>query len=87
MVLGVSTDPICFEDVVHNESWRLAMDNEIKSIERNKTWTLIELPSEAKRIGVKWVYKTKYNEHGKVDKYSKDDCCSCCTKGLEDFST
>ncbi|KAA0033403.1 retrovirus-related Pol polyprotein from transposon TNT 1-94 [Cucumis melo var. makuwa] len=68
MALGVSTDPICFEDVVQNENWRLAMDNEIKSIEKNKTWTLIELPSGAKRIGVKWVYKTKYNEHGKVDK-------------------
>ncbi|KAA0060698.1 Retrovirus-related Pol polyprotein from transposon TNT 1-94 [Cucumis melo var. makuwa] len=69
MALGVSTDPICFEDAVQNENWRLVMDNEIKSIEKNKTWTLIELPSGANRIEVKWVYNTKYNERGKVDKY------------------
>jgi hypothetical protein len=30
---------------------------------------LIELPSGAKRIGVKWIYKTKLNELGEVDKY------------------
>jgi hypothetical protein len=34
-------------------SWRLAMDNEIKSIEKNKTWMLITLPVEVKKIGVK----------------------------------
>jgi hypothetical protein len=41
------------------------MDSEIESIKKNKTWTLTKLPAEAKRIGVKWVYKTKYIEHGK----------------------
>ena len=69
MALMVSTDPLCFEEVVKSANWRLAMDNEIKSIEKNQTWTLTELPAGAKRIGVKWVYKTKYNEHGKIAKY------------------
>jgi hypothetical protein len=45
------------------------MDSEIKSIEKNQTWTVTELPAGAKRIGVKWVYKTKYTEHEKIDKY------------------
>ena len=45
------------------------MNSEIKSIEKNQTWTLTKLPAGAKRIEVKWVYKTKYNEHGKIDKY------------------
>jgi hypothetical protein len=45
------------------------MDSEINAIEKNNTWTLNELPEGAKKIGVKWVYKTKYNEHGDVDKY------------------
>ena len=30
---------------------------------------LIDLPVGAKKIGVKWVYKTKLNEHGESDKY------------------
>lgn len=45
------------------------MDEEIKIIKKNQTWTLTSIPVEPKIIGVKWVYKIKYNEHGKVDKY------------------
>ena len=45
------------------------MDNEITSIEKNGTWTLTELPAEAKKIEVQWLYKTKYNEHGEIDKH------------------
>ena len=45
------------------------MDAEMKSIERNETWKLTELPAGAKKIGVKWIYKTKFNEFGGVDKY------------------
>ena len=46
-----------------------AMDSEIKFIEKNKTWELADLPKGKKTIGVKWVFKTKLNEHGEVDKY------------------
>lgn len=68
IALVVSTYPLYFEDTVKSTNWRLAMDSEIKFIEKNKTWTLIELPPGAKKNGVKWVYKTKYNEQGKIDK-------------------
>ena len=69
IALVVSTDPLHFEVAVKNANWRLAMDREINSIEKNNTWTLTELPAGVKKIGVKWVYKTKYNEHGEIDKY------------------
>jgi hypothetical protein len=52
MALVVSTDPLYFEEAVKSENWRLAMNNEIKSIEKNQTWTLTKLPIGAKRIGV-----------------------------------
>lgn len=45
------------------------MDVEIEAIKRNDTWELTELPEGGKKIGVKWVYKTKFNENGEVDKY------------------
>ena len=53
MALVESTDPLYFEEAVKSANWRLAMNNEIKSIEKNQTWTLAELPVGAKRIGVK----------------------------------
>jgi hypothetical protein len=42
---------------------------EIKAIEKNETWELTTLPEGAKKIGFKWVFKTKYNEKGEVEKY------------------
>ncbi|PNX88851.1 copia-type polyprotein, partial [Trifolium pratense] len=57
-----SEDPTCFEEAVKLAVWREAMDQEIESIERNGTWELTDLPQGMKKIGVKWVYKTKYNE-------------------------
>ena len=45
------------------------MDTKIESIEKNQTWTLVELPAGAKKIGLKWIYKTKLNELGEVSKY------------------
>nr|GEU61970.1 hypothetical protein [Tanacetum cinerariifolium] len=45
------------------------MDAEIEAIEKNDTWEMTDLPYGAKKVGVKWVYKTKYNENGEVEKY------------------
>ena len=33
------------------------MTEELKSIEVNNTWSLVELPKDKKGIDVKWVYK------------------------------
>lgn len=61
-------DPIFFQDAEREERWREAMRVEIKSIEKNLTWELVDLPPQAKKIGVKWVYKTKLNGEGKVER-------------------
>ena len=45
------------------------MDEEIDAIERNETWELTTLPSKKQVIGVKWVYKTKCNAEGKIDRH------------------
>ena len=69
MLFTASNNPISFEEAAKSPKWREVMDLEIKSIEKNGTWELTTLPYGAKRIGVKWVFKTKLNENGKVDKF------------------
>jgi hypothetical protein len=44
------------------------MNEEIEVIERNDTWELVDLPIGKTNIGVKWLYKTKFNEKCKVEK-------------------
>ena len=62
------TDPVTCEEVMNFSKWRIAMKIEIDAIERNETWELTDLPKGMKKIGVKWVFKTKLNENGEVDK-------------------
>lgn len=64
----VHDDPIRFEEAMKKEKWRKAMDLEMEAIEKNKTWELVSLPKGMKKIGVKWVFRTKLNEKGEVDK-------------------
>eukprot|EP00253_Pinus_taeda_P016232 PITA_16232 len=61
-------DPIHFEDAIKDKKLIEAMDEEITAIERNKTWDLVELPKGKEVIGVKWVYKTKCNTEGKIER-------------------
>jgi hypothetical protein len=62
-------DPNSYDEAAKSEVWRSAMDSEIDSIEKNNTWELTTLPEGSKAIGVKWIYKTKFNEMGKIEKY------------------
>eukprot|EP00253_Pinus_taeda_P018754 PITA_18754 len=56
-------------DAIKDRKWIEAMDEEINAIERNKTWDLVELPKGKEVIGVKWVYKTKSNAEGKIERH------------------
>ncbi|KAL4367378.1 hypothetical protein GQ457_05G024780 [Hibiscus cannabinus] len=62
-------DLVHFDEAEKNPIWRKAMQDEIDSIERNGTWFLTDLPSDAKKIGVKWIFKTKRDENGHVSKH------------------
>lgn len=61
--------PTYFEEVVKEKVWVEVMKEEIDTIEKNKTWTLVYLPTDKNNIGVKWVYKTKMNEKSQVEKH------------------
>ena len=45
------------------------MDEEMNVIEKNKTWELVDLQKCKEVIGVKWVYKTKSNAEGKIERH------------------
>ncbi|PRQ32401.1 putative RNA-directed DNA polymerase [Rosa chinensis] len=69
MMFTAYSDPMSFEEAAKSSRWREAMELEIKAIKKNETWELTTLLVGAKGIGVKWIFKTKLNENGEVDKY------------------
>ena len=45
------------------------MDEEMKMIVKNKTWVLVEKPKNKEIVGLKWVFKSKFNEDGSFQKH------------------
>ncbi|KAH9668753.1 retrovirus-related pol polyprotein from transposon TNT 1-94-like protein [Citrus sinensis] len=42
-----------------SDQWKLAMEEEMKSLHQNQTWELVKLPKGKRAIGNKWVYTKK----------------------------
>jgi hypothetical protein len=59
-------EPSSFCKAKQEESWRLAMIEEMKAIDDNETWELTTHPAGHCAIGLKWVYKVKRDEVGNV---------------------
>ncbi|CAI7867090.1 unnamed protein product [Closterium sp. NIES-54] len=51
------------------EEWKKAMESELKSIEENGTWELVELPEGHKAITSKWLFTIKSDADGKIERY------------------
>ncbi|PKI62300.1 hypothetical protein CRG98_017301 [Punica granatum] len=45
------------------------MSEEIRALELNKTWTIVQLPPGKHPIGCKWVYKVKRRADGSIERY------------------
>jgi hypothetical protein len=45
------------------------MKNEMRSMSVNKVWDLEEIPKGAKTVGCKWVYKTKCDSNGNIERF------------------
>ncbi|CAL5360549.1 unnamed protein product [Camellia sinensis] len=64
-------DPVTYNETVTNPNsskWLDAMKEEMHSMEINGVWELVELPKGFKPIRCKWVFKTKTDSKGKVER-------------------
>ena len=69
MILIESADPHSFKEAWSSQHWREAIGAEMKPIKKNNTWQLVDPPAGVTPIGIKGVFKTKFNENGHVEKY------------------
>ena len=47
------------------------MDEEIECIEKNQTWELVDIPKYKDVISIKWIYNTKQDADGSVQKHKE----------------
>jgi hypothetical protein len=62
-------EPAGYEEAIKDQKWQKAMEEELSMIKKNKTWELVDRPKDRKIIGVKWVFRTKLNADGSINKH------------------
>ena len=70
--IGAENDPETFSQAIDSKEsnlWFDAMKEEMNSMTTNGVWDLVELPDGVKAIGCKWVYKTKKDSLGNIERY------------------
>ncbi|KAL6338190.1 hypothetical protein AAG906_015153 [Vitis piasezkii] len=70
--IGTSKDPVSFSQAIScsdSNKWIDAMNDELKSMDQNKVWELVELPEGYKAVGCKWVFKTKRDSKGNIERH------------------
>ena len=59
-------EPKNIDESLLDESWILAMQEELNQFERNDVWTLVPRPKNHTIIGTKWVFRNKKDESGVI---------------------
>ncbi|KAK1626067.1 hypothetical protein QYE76_000382 [Lolium multiflorum] len=70
--IGKVEDPTSYKEAIkslNSSKWQIAMEDELKSMDSNDVWDLVEVPNGAKRVGCKWIYKTKYDPKGNIERF------------------
>ncbi|WJZ99925.1 hypothetical protein VitviT2T_018330 [Vitis vinifera] len=49
--------------------WKAAMNEEMKSLQKNETWELVECPPGKKPIGCRWMYTVKYKANSIIERF------------------
>ena len=69
VLLLESDEPATYVEAVvspDSEAWLEAMRSELKSMDENQVWDLVDPPPGATTIGCKWVFKKKTDVDGNV---------------------
>jgi hypothetical protein len=89
---GGPVTPNSFEEAIHGKQsreWKLAIKDQLCSLEANHTWEVVDKPKGANLISTKWVFKVKMLPNGQIDKYKARLCARGFTQeyGVDYFET
>jgi hypothetical protein len=84
--------PNSFDEAVNRKEsrqWKLAIKEQLCSLEANYTWEVVDKPKGINLISTKWVFKVKMLPNGQIDKYKARLCARGFTQeyGVDYFET
>ena len=70
--LSIDNDLVSFLEAINGDNsnkWLDVMKDELKSMAHNDVWDIEELQEGCKKVGCKWVFKTKSDSQGNIQPY------------------
>ena len=61
--------PNSVQEALTDPRWKTVMNKEMKSLQKNETWELVECPSGNKPVGCRWIYTVKYKANGSIERF------------------
>ena len=61
-------EPQTYSEAIQSKGWLEAIASEIKSIKKNETWEVVDLPAGKRTISAKWIFREKRDTSGEVIK-------------------
>lgn len=57
------------QEALTDPRWKSAINEEMKSLQKNNTWDITDLPPGKKPVGCRWIYTVKYKVDGTIERY------------------
>ncbi|OMO93743.1 Reverse transcriptase, RNA-dependent DNA polymerase [Corchorus capsularis] len=57
------------QEALTDARWKAAMNEEMKSLQKNETWDLVECPPGKRPVGCRWVYSVKHKANGTIERF------------------
>ena len=70
--VSINNNPVLFSEAIKEDNYAkelYVMKEELKSMNDNEVNHIVELPKGSKRVGCKWIFKTKLNSNGNIKWY------------------
>ncbi|RVW25420.1 Retrovirus-related Pol polyprotein from transposon RE1 [Vitis vinifera] len=67
--LSTVSIPNSVQEALADPRWKVAMNEEMKSLQKNETWELVECPLGKKPVGCRWIYTVKYKADGSIERF------------------
>ena len=67
--LSTVSIPNSVQEALADPRWKATMNEEIKFLQKNETWELVDRPLGKKPVGCRWVYTVKHKADGTIERF------------------
>ncbi|RVX08757.1 Retrovirus-related Pol polyprotein from transposon TNT 1-94 [Vitis vinifera] len=67
--LSTVTIPNSVQEALADPRWKTTMNEEMKSLQKNETWELVECPPGKKPVRCHWIYIVKNKANGNIERF------------------